>query len=77
MKKLLLFLGLVLLLAGCGTTDKTTEDYILQKEENTIQSTDGEVSEVEQARKDVIENLRMRDVLGTGKFIEDNIKISR
>ncbi|MGI5839409.1 MAG: hypothetical protein ACOX8W_07080 [bacterium] len=75
MKKLLLFLGLVLLLAGCGTTDKTTEDYILQKEENTIQSTDGEVSEIEQARKDVIEKFKNeRDVLGTGKFIEDTYK---
>ena len=75
MKKLLLFLGLVLLLTGCGNTDKPTEDSILQKEENIIQSTYGEVSEVEQARKDVIEKFKNeKDVLGTGKFIEDTYK---
>ena len=75
MKKLLLFLSLVLLLAGCGTANKITENNTLKKVENTTQSTDGEVSEVEQARKDVIDKFKNeRDVLGTGKFIEDTYK---
>lgn len=54
---------------------KTSEEKTLKKAENYTQIIDKEETEEEKARREVIEKFKNeRDVVGTGKFIEDTYK---
>jgi hypothetical protein len=84
MKKLLLLICLVLIMTGCTAENDLTVDTNPENSENVVQPAeeasvlpiDEGLSEIEKARKDVIEKFKNeRDVLGTGKFIEETYKL--